>query len=228
MATRDQSKIQEDLVSLYLRLNGFFVSPFLVHSSVHGRNKTELDALALRLPFNSEPERQIGPDPLLDLSSNFIELLLCEVKSNGQQLRFNEALTEDPGAIATAIRWSGLFDESETTYVSNELALAFKKTPGELDRPVTVEGPRGTRVRAMIFSPERSTRRTNQLWFVHGQQLMNYIWKCLAPLVPRSSCATTYDLQLWGRHEPIVRYFKQVGSNGPGTIKALYEFTGVS
>ena len=104
---RSQSKLQEDLVSLYLRLNGFFVSGFIVHSPVHGKNRTELDALALRLPFSSEPEREIGPDLLLDLSTKYTDLALCEVKSKGQALQFNSALTGQPNVAATVLRWSG-------------------------------------------------------------------------------------------------------------------------
>ena len=77
-------------MSLYLRLNGFFVTGFIVHSPLHGQNRVELDALALRLPYNCEPERQIGPDPVLELSEKYTDLAICEVKSKGQQLQFNQ------------------------------------------------------------------------------------------------------------------------------------------
>ena len=53
-----KSSVQEDLVALYLRLNRFFVTRFIVHSPVYDENRTEIDGLALRLPFNSEPERE--------------------------------------------------------------------------------------------------------------------------------------------------------------------------
>lgn len=107
MADHSKSRIQEQLATLYLRLNGFFVSGFIVHSSTHGFNQTELDALALRLPYSSEPEREIGPDPRLDLSTKYTELLLCEVKSRGQPLQFNAALRSKPDAIASVLRWAG-------------------------------------------------------------------------------------------------------------------------
>jgi len=224
LVSRLRSKLQEDLVGLYMRLNGFFVSGFIVHSPVHGQNKTELDALALRLPFSSQPEREIGPDPLLELSTNHTDLVLCEVKSKGKKLRFNPALTDDPNAIGTVLRWSGLFEDSEVMSLSNTLrtALAMPDQTGTM--APTVAGPRGIRIRGFLFSPERTTRRGNQPWFLTGPEIMGYIWRCLCPQKPRQSCATTYDFQLWGAHEPIVRYFKSVGSTGPGDADALYAF----
>ena len=95
-----KSKAQEDLALLYLRLNGFFVTGFIAHSPIHGQNLTEIDALALRMPYSAEPEREVGPHGLLDLSSNHTDLIICEVKSRGKPLRFNGALTEGPRAAA--------------------------------------------------------------------------------------------------------------------------------
>ena len=91
----DKSEVQEDLLSLYLRLNGFFVSSLIVHSHQHGHNRTEIDALAVRFPHNSEPERKVGPDEYLETSAEHIDLLICEVKSGGSPLRFNPALLKE-------------------------------------------------------------------------------------------------------------------------------------
>src|SRR6266571_989013 len=171
LIARSRSKLQEDLVSLYMRLNGFFVSGFIVHSPAHGQNKTELDALALRLPFSSEPEREIGPDPLLELSTNHTDLALCEVKSKGKKLRFNPALTDDPNAIGTVLRWSGLFEDSEVMGLSNALRTALAM-PNQTGPAPTVTGPRGIRIRGLLFSPERLSRRENQPWFLAGPEVM--------------------------------------------------------
>lgn len=222
MATRAQSMLQEELVVLYLRLNGFFVSQFVVHSPVHGRNTTELDALAVRFPFNTEPERQVAPDPLLNLSTKYTDLVFCEVKSRGQKLCFNEALSRNQEAIESVLRWAGLFPEAEVPPIAESLCQAL--ATGSSDGPATSYGSRETRIRALLFSPESDSRRNNQPWFVTGPELMNYVWHCLSPREPRNTCATTYDLQVWGRHELIVRYFKSTGAHGPGDINALYTY----
>lgn len=56
-----KSHVQENLLNLYLRLNGFFITGFIVHSPELGKNRAEIDALAIRLPYNDEPERVIKP-----------------------------------------------------------------------------------------------------------------------------------------------------------------------
>lgn len=43
-----QSDIDEALVTLYLRLNGYFTSGLVVHSPIHGQATTEVDCLAIR------------------------------------------------------------------------------------------------------------------------------------------------------------------------------------
>lgn len=221
---RLRSQLQEQVVSLYLRLNGFFVTGFIVHSPLHSQNRAELDALALRLPFNAEPERQIGCDPILDLSEKYTDLAVCEVKSRGQALQFNESLVRQRGAVETILRWAGLFRAEEIGPVAGALAEALAPRDKAGTEAPTVLGPRSTRVRGILFSPERDSRRKNQPWFVTGPEVFRYVWQCLCPENPRSSCATTYDFQLWGSHEPIVRYFKSRGSDGPGDMKALYAF----
>jgi hypothetical protein len=50
---------QEDLLKLYLRLNRFFITGFIIHSPDLGKNRTEIDALAIRLQHNAEPERVV-------------------------------------------------------------------------------------------------------------------------------------------------------------------------
>ena len=58
------SDFQEQLSALYLRLNGFFVSGFIVHAPQNEfndkgeprKNRTEVDVLAVRFPHNIELE----------------------------------------------------------------------------------------------------------------------------------------------------------------------------
>lgn len=226
LTDRCRSKLQEDLVRLYLRLNGFFVSTFIVHSPNPGENYTEIDALAVRLPFSSEPEREIGPHDLLNLSTSHTELVLCEVKSNGRKLRFNPALVGRPSTVTTVLRWSGLFENSEIESLAKDVSDALLPKNQSPESPPTVFGPRGVRIRALLFSPERNNRYPEtEPWYIEGPAIMDYIWQCLCPQALRPFCATNYDLHVWGSHEPIVRYFKErVAEDGPGNMRDLYTF----
>lgn len=223
MATRVDSTLQEELVALYLRLNGYFVSGFIAHSPTHGRNRTELDALAVRFPFSCEPERQMQPDPVLQVSDSRIDLVLGEVKSRGQQLRFNKALTVGDEALESVLRWAGLFPPKDVPGVATTLRERMSAANAD-EGPATVDVGPNVRVRAVVFSPELYARRPNQPWCIDGHSIMKFIWECVCPRVPRDTCSTTYDLQVWGRHERIVNYFKSRGGRGPGEMTDMYNF----
>lgn len=224
-ARRTESQIQEQLVSLYLRLNGFFVTSFIVHSPTHGRFATEVDALALRMPLHAEPERMIATDPLLDLSDQYTELCLCEVKSKNQALQFNKAQYKNQDAIATILRWAELFRSEEVADLAKLLAVAMAPKSQTYRSPPTVIGPRYVRIRGLSFSPERNeSRRENQPWFVSGPDVFQYIRSCLCPPVPRPSCATRYDVHAWGEHEQVVRYFKSRQADEPLSMQSLYAY----
>src|SRR5690348_9082718 len=112
----DQAKLRsnarEDLVALYLRLNGYFSTGFIIHSPAHNNIYTEIDSLSIRHPHNAEPEREILPSPSLEPSSEQTDLLICEVKGRGQLLQLNDALRDNTGAIESALRWAGLIPSS--------------------------------------------------------------------------------------------------------------------
>ena len=84
------------------------------------------------------------------------------------------------------------------------------------------------RLRPLLCCPERSNRARNQPYFLTGDEIFSYIWRCLCPPLNRSTCATRYDFTLWGQWlEPIVRYFKDRARNGAidgGDAAALYAY----
>ena len=217
-----RSIIQEDVARLYLRLNGFFVTGFISHSPNYGRVLTEIDALGVRMPYSSEPERKITTHDFLGVSAHTTELVICEVKSRREQLRFNEALSANENACASVLRWAGLFSEKELPAVVSGIQALLQKRPLSSNEPPTVSGPRGARVRCLLFSLEKSTRRENQPWFVSGPDAFGYIFDCLCPLEQRPSCSTTYDYNQWREFASIVNYFKNRMASDAGDIEQLY------
>ena len=221
---KDKSEAQEALVKLYLRLNGYFTTGFIIHSPEHGKNVAEIDALAIRMPYNYEPEREIEPSAFLDLKEGVTDLLICEVKSRGKSLQFNDGFRDDPPAIQTVLRWSGLFKDSEVPDLASKLQPGLKPEGQPKDKLFSVPGPRGIRIRAMLCSPERLNKRDNQVWFLHGDEIFTFVWKCLCPESPREYSATQYDFTSWGRElTSIVQYFKNRRDTGtPGQMNDLY------
>ena len=78
-------KPEEELATLYFRLNGYFTLPnFVLHG--RGSQRTEADVLAVRFPFSKEfesPDSQDGQmvdDSKLILNNGKIDLVIAEVK----------------------------------------------------------------------------------------------------------------------------------------------------
>lgn len=93
LTDKERSQLQERLVKLYLRLNGYFSDGFIVHHDINSRISLE-DILGVRFPNHSESEREAGLCSRLQLNdSNNIDILIGEVKSNGVSLRFNNAIS---------------------------------------------------------------------------------------------------------------------------------------
>lgn len=228
---KKRSRLQENLLNLYLRLNGYFVTGFIAHSPEWGDNRTEIDALAVRHPHNDEPERLIKPSPYLETSTEHVDLLICEVKSRGQQLQFNETLRETPDALISVLRWSGLFYEQEIFEVAHRLLPLLQPSSKASQEIPCIIGPRNTRVRAILCSPERWLKRNNQPWFVPGSEIFNFAYTCFCPEKPRCSCSTQYDFEAWGEvYEPIVKFIKGKGNASfinASVIKELYQHLGI-
>ena len=227
---KPRSYVQEDLLKLYLRLNGFFITGFIVHSPDFGKNRTEIDALAIRLPYNTEPERVLEPSPYLEPSLDLVDFLICEVKSKGQKLRFKDSFCKSLSAIESVLRWAGLFREEEVLALAPRVQKILRHTdPPEQNIPM-IPGPRNTRIRAVLCSPERWSKRNNQAWFICGQEIFSYLWKCFCPDEPRGTCSIIYDFTSWGKsYERLVRYFKdrKRKKQSQGSIKELYQHLGI-
>jgi hypothetical protein len=212
--------VQEALVALYLRLNGYFTTGFIVQSPTPGRVTAELDVLAVRFPHNAEPDRVIGGSAELDRWDDGIDFIIAEVKSRGEPLQYNLA-ARSTKAVSTFLQWWGHLTSEEMAAKTAAVLAILQPLPKAAAAP-TVECPRGARVRAVLFSPERRSRRPQQAWFIPGPPIFHYIWQCLHPDEPRDTCATNYGAGQWGVGlKPLVAYFKDPQRTAPGHLGDL-------
>ncbi len=120
--TLNKKQLHEGLVSLYLRLNGYFTAGFIVHSPIRNKNLTEIDFLAVRFPHSIEPERKVETAKELEAPNDRIDFLVCEVKGGKKKSpRFNRRLLRDPFALASAFRRAGLFPTQDVPKIVEKL-----------------------------------------------------------------------------------------------------------
>lgn len=232
----DKSGFQEQLAGLYLRLNGYFVSGFIVHvpegvfskDGEHVGSLTEVDILAVRFPFNSEPEREVEPSPYLQIPPGCVDVLICEVKGGKFKLQFNAGLRDitnpDCDGARTVLRWLGIVDEDGVEKILPNVRKLLVTQPlntPDAFRECAVPGT-NYRIRAVFFAPDRDLPTKNDPRYICGSEMLEFIWKCLKPEKPRDKCQTRYDFGLWGTYEKIVRCFKRAKEPFK-TVEELYE-----
>ena len=61
----NKSVIDEYLVSLYFRLNGYITTSLIIHSSEWGQTSTDIDLIAIRHPYHKQDEREIEPSAFM-------------------------------------------------------------------------------------------------------------------------------------------------------------------
>lgn len=223
-----EKNIQEALVGLYLRLNGYFTSGFIVHDDSDDPREsvvTDIDILAVRFPYNREPEREILTSKNLSVSNQKIDFIIGEVKSGEQKIQFNRNLRLREN-LTRVIGWMGRFDPDQTKEIVSKLIPLM--TPKEVNSPdsfTEIETLYDARVRPIIFHLGYASPTKNQPHFIGFEEIMSFIWQCLRPEEQRSECQTIYDFGLWGSlYEPIVRYFKDKQRQEHGAPEELLSY----
>ena len=155
------------LVQSYLFANGFFtVTEYPILETLtpgSSRTVTDIDMLALRFPGAGDSQRAattsgivLQPDPALELSDNYIEVIIGEVKEGAAEL--NKAARDPDVLTAVLDRFGRMKPEVEAQVVR------------ELVRTGTAVHPTGlVRFRLMVFASQApSRRRIRYTWISHG------------------------------------------------------------
>jgi hypothetical protein len=231
----DKSDIQETLVSLYLRLNGYFVSGFIIHAS-RGVG-TEMDVLAIRFPQHKEPMREIQPCDHLSIPAERIDFIVGEVKGGLNNVNFNTRFRDDSNAIRSVLQRFGAFADAEIDRICaivpailKPIKLKRSTSFPELDVVVCeAVGMQKGKLRFVPFAAEQ--RRSSQTVrpYIFQNDLLRFVWRCFRPEKHRQECDVRYNFELWGpQFLELVNYFKDVSRTEPGTIEDIYQAYGVS
>lgn len=225
----DKSDVQETLASLYLRLNGYFVSGFIVHA-VDGA-RTEMDVLAVRFPRHQEPEREVQCCGHLAIPANHVDFLVGEVKGGQGAVNFNARFRQNPGAIQTVLRRFGAFDDAEIPGIMSAIPLLLdpanlRNAPAFPELDVTLAAPLGghtAKLRFVAFASEQERPAAHARPYVFADDLLDFVWQCFRPEQQRPLCDDHYNYELWGpQFVTMVRYFKDPNRRTAGTMGDIY------
>lgn len=224
--------IQESLVTLYLRLNGYYTSGHIVHATPDNlavRERTEIDVFGLRLPYSREPETGNSPSNYLHVENGIIDVIVGEVKSGKEPIQFNLGI-RDAKNMASALRRAGFTNNEEVLHRVARI-LTEQMIPQPINQPdtrieITLDPSEDilypTRIRPVLFHLRHPEPTRTQAWFVGYQEIMNFIWLCLRTEFQPDGCQREYDYHLWGPiTESIVDYFKSENRHEPGTSEEL-------
>lgn len=220
-------KHYELLTRLYLRLKGYIVSNLILHSEQEGMSKSELDIIAMRLPYHSQEYRWVEVTDYLESSESIIEILIADVKNtkNLEKVKFNEGLRKDRGSIKQLIDWIGIYEsvgDEEINKFESVLNLhRNNKLSGfaELDEDLLLGK---FKIKFTFFCPSLPVWNGKGFKYIHGKEIIDFIWECLNESRKVKTCSRRYDFGGWNELEDYVRFFK--GKNEKITKEEFEEY----
>jgi len=206
-------KHYEFLTKLYLRLKGFVVSNLIIHSDRQGNSKSELDIVGIRMPFHLQRDRQVNVPDYLDCSQERIEVIFADVKNYEKlvNVKFNKGLRRDQSSIVKLLEWVGCFER-----VTGELVTKFDHYLN-LHRKLDWNGFAQFAEDSVIgsfnfkftfFCPRLAEWNGIGFKYIHGDEMINFIWECLNDKQIIESCSRRYAFEGWNELEIYVRFFK--------------------
>ena len=229
MTSKEKSNIQESLVKLYLRLNGYFTTGFIIHSSYNKIN-SEIDNISIRFPHHNQNDTEHNSSEYLGISKN-IDIIISEVKSKNIKLQFNKSLYEKNCSQNwnKLLSWIGVFSSSQIDKISTEIIEIIKPTQNSnLKNFRSIENIKTdfglVNLRAILFSPEKTSTNSSDK-IINWTEINDFIWLCLCPNKERINCGTRYDFNAWGiEFKDIIKAYKsrQKNQNKFKDINELY------
>lgn len=230
MSQKELSRLQEKLVALYLRLNGYFTTGLIIHSDKDSKIDGEIDIIGVRFFNHKQEDRIIDCSEHLEIpKETHIDIIIGEVKGGIKgKLQFNESLRINENRRYKLLTWLGFLNDNDISSISE--ALRIKIAPKQVNNSkkferIDYKSELGIiSIRPIIFAPDRKLPRVNQPKYINGQTIIDYCWKCFRPEQKRDTCETDYTwVNNWGEQfEPLVKYFKMTTKTTPRKIDELY------
>ncbi len=208
------NKHYESLARLYLRLKGFLVSNLILHSEQQGNLKSELDIVAMRMPYHNQDYREVNVSDYLDCSNSRIEILIADVKNSHElnSVKFNNGLRKDDQSIKQLITWLGVYKTIDSELINkfknclNLHRLKDLKDFAEFEENLEFGK---FKFKFTFFCPSLEPWNKRGFKYVHGDELITFAWECLNETTKPEKCSRRYDFTAWNELEFYVKFFKE-------------------
>jgi hypothetical protein len=202
----------ETLVKLYLRLKGYLVSNLIIHSEIHGNNASELDIIAIRMPLHNQNFRKVQIEDYMESSNDSIEILIADVKNVNslKKAKFNNGLKDNFKSIEQLIGWIGITNIENKLFIDKfykYLNLSVDDLNGFATFHENTTFGKFT-FKFTIFCPNLDKWNGSGYKYIHGEEIINFIWECLNNQKEIESCSRNYNYENWDEYEKYVRFFK--------------------
>lgn len=221
----EKSDLQETLFTLYLRLNGYFVTGFIVHAAQG--NTTELDTLAVRFPFHKEPEREVESCKHLCVSNEKIDFVICEVKGGSRNANFNSAFRSNKNALVSVLNRFGAFNNDAIDQLADNILNIIKpEVINQANEIPTIDiANHNSQIRCILVAPDQTRPNEKEKPYIYGDDIISYVWQCFRPENKREASSVIYNWNLWGeQYQKLVEYFKDQKRTSSGRIDDIYEY----
>lgn len=203
----------ESLSRLYLRLKGFLTSNLIIHSDNDGNSRTELDILAVKMPYHSQDYRWVNVADFLGSTNSRIEIIIADVKNHSkiETVKFNSGLRKDKESIRQLIEWIGVYksvnDEQLERFTKYLNLHQIKDLNGfaQFDEDLKLGK---FRFKFTFFCPSLAKWDGIGFKYIDGQEMIDFIWECLNEVRKIETCSRRYDFGGWNELDVYVRFFK--------------------
>lgn len=221
-----KSNLQESLVALYLRLNGYTTTGLILHSPKDEAVAGEIDIIAVRFSEHKQLDRIIECSSELEIPNDTrIDIIVGEVKGGTYPLQFNESLRLHDERVTKLFQWIGICQDDDLNKLSKTFMSKIQVQEIQKPDPFPIIRYSDISIRPILFAPDRTVQRNNQIKFISGIELISFCWNCFRPEYRRVTCETNYRaINNWGEQfERLVGYFKNRDKNTAGVIDDLYD-----
>ncbi len=214
MSKNNIDRHYEYLSKLYLRLKGFVCSNSIIHSETHGNSKSELDIIAVRMPFHSQNYRKVIGDDFLESSNSRIEIIIADVKNttDRSKIRFNKGLRNDDSSIKQLIEWLGIYESTQKEHIDKFKTYLNLQSKSDWNGFATFDEELNFgkfSFKFTFFCPSLAKRTDSRFRYIDGEELIDFIWQCLNETKTIESCSRRYSFTGWNELEKYVRFFKK-------------------